>query len=192
MLKMRGGDSAPSRRPEPGEGGYTLVEVLVATALAIGLLGTAGMLFTTSIQSQPKASTRTMHLQQARTTVERLTRELRQGSTVSSGSAAQLSIITYVPRATCGGPAADTSRQCRVTYTCSAGTCSRVEANPDGTSQGPSTVVVTGLADTNVFSYSPSVTSPTFVGVRMSFDAGDGEDSITLEDGVALRNPGTV
>ena len=180
------------RRPPAREGGYTLVEVLVATALAIGLLGTAGMLFTASIQSQPKASTRTMHLQQARTTVERLTRELRQGSTVTSGSAAQLSIVTYVAGACGGGPPAATARECEVTYTCSSGTCSRVEATPDGTSSGPSTVVVTGLADSNVFSYSPSVTSPTYVGVRLSFDAGDGEDSITLEDGVALRNPGSV
>jgi hypothetical protein len=149
--------------------------------MTIGLvvMGAGVMMFTAAIGSQPKQSARLDKVQDARTTSERIVRELRQGSDAPTATSSQLSIETY-----CGGGASP----CRVTYTCTAGTCTRVEAQPDGTSPGPATAVVSGLSNTIVFSYSPSSSAPRWVGITLQFPAEGGDDAITVEDGAALRN----
>jgi hypothetical protein len=162
----------------------------MASVIGLALLGSATMVFTTAIQSQPRASSRNTDIIQARTTMERITRELRQGWSVPSAGPTQLSILTYVKSATCGGAYSTTSRACRVTYTCSSTSCTRVEANPDGTGTGPSQTVISGFSGPNAFTYSPSSSDPSYVGVEISYPADGGGDTITLEDGVALRNPG--
>jgi Tfp pilus assembly protein PilW len=169
--------------------GFTLVEVLVATTLAMIVLGAGVLMFTAAIQSQPQASARAAKVQQARTTVERIIRELRQGWGAPTATASQLAILTYVPHTTCGGTTTGAATACRVTYTCASGTCTRVEANADGTAPGPSQRVVSGLSSSNVFSYTFNSAGPTWVGVTLAFPAGNGDDAITVEDGAALRNP---
>ena len=62
----------------------------------------------------------------ARTVMEQITREVRQGSQVFVGSATQLSLITYVDKASCGGETATTAIQCRVDYSCVSGACVRL------------------------------------------------------------------
>jgi prepilin-type N-terminal cleavage/methylation domain-containing protein len=172
------------------EQGFTLPELLVATVLGLLVIGAAVTAFTGAIQSQPRVNSQAGAIQQARTTMERITRELRQGSSVPSATASQLSIITYVDSATCGGAASTTAISCRVTYSCSSGTCTRTEAKPDGTLPGPAVRVVSGLSSDNVFSYTaPSSTAPAYVGVTLALPATGGTDAITLSDGAALRNP---
>ncbi len=171
------------------EGGWTLIEMLVASALGLVVVGTCVMIFTATLKSEPRAASRGGDIQNARFTMEQLTRELRQGSSVPVATSTQLSIVTYVQSATCGGAAATTALSCRVTYNCSTGTCTRTEANPDGSGGGPARQVVTGLASSNVFSYTPSAADPSFIGLNFSFPADNGDDSITLRDGVSLRNP---
>jgi Tfp pilus assembly protein PilW len=168
-------------------GGFTLVEMLVATVLSMIVIGGAVMAFTASIRSQPRIDSQANAIQQARTTMERLVRELRQGSSVSNASASQLSIVTYVD-STCSGAAASTATQCRVTYACSSGTCTRRLAKPDGSSPTSAVRVVSGLSSSTVFSYSPSAAAAAYVGVTLSFPAQDGNNAITLTDGAALRN----
>ncbi len=119
--------------------------------------------------------------------MERMTRELRQGATVQTATATQLSIVTYVHSQTCGGSSASTAIPCRVTYTCTAGACTRTEAKPDGTSPGPAVTVVSGLQNSNVFTYSPNSRAPAYVGVSFAFAAG-GQNAITLS---AAPRPGT-
>jgi type II secretory pathway pseudopilin PulG len=171
------------------EDGYTLVEVLVAATLALVVIGAGVFVFTAAVRSQPKASARGVQVQHARTATEAIVRELRQGWQVPTATATQLSLLTYVKSATCGGATATTAIPCRVTYTCAAGACTRVEANPDGSAPGPSRTVVSGLSSNSVFSYSPSPTAPTWIGVTLAFPTGSGDDAITVEDGAALRNP---
>ena len=163
------------------ERGFTLPELLMATVLGLLVIGAAVTAFTSAIQSQPRINSQAAAIQQARTTMERITRELRQGSSVPSASASQLSIVTYVHSATCGGAASNSSISCRVTYSCSAGACTRTEAQPDGTSPGPAVQVVSGLSSTNVFSYTPPTsTAPAYVGVTLAFPAKGGTDAINL------------
>ena len=93
-----------------------------------------------------------------------------RGRSVPSATASQLSIVTYVNSATCGGAAATSSIAAESTYTCSAGACTRTEAKPDGTAPGPAVQVVSGLSSANVFSYTPPTsTAPAYVGVTLSF-----------------------
>jgi prepilin-type N-terminal cleavage/methylation domain-containing protein len=173
------------------EGGFTLIELLIATALGLVVIGAALTVFIGGIRSQPRAASKAAALEGARVTVDRITRELRQGLEIPAGttpSASKLSIVTYVKAATCGGTAGGTSIPCRVTYSCSGETCTRVVAAPDGSAPGPSERVATGLSSPNVFSYTPNATAPTYVGVSFSF-ATKGEP-VTLGDGAALRNVG--
>jgi prepilin-type N-terminal cleavage/methylation domain-containing protein len=170
------------------ERGMTLPELLIAITIGLVVLGAAVTVFSTAARSQPRVSERAGDIQRARTVIEQITRELRQGSMVTTASATQLSILTYVDKGSCGGATATTAIQCLVDYTCTAGACTRTERNPDGTGTAAGVQVVAGLASTNVFSYSPSEAAPGFVRVELSFPAGDGEDSISLGDGAALRN----
>ena len=172
------------------EEGFTLVELLVATTIGLVVVGVAVMVFTAGLHSQSRATSESSAVQQARTAMERIVRELRQGSGIVAGTtptAAQLSFVTYVD-STCAGGASSTANQCSVTYSCAGGTCTRRVATPTGASPGPAAQVVTGLASNNVFSYSPSASAPTYVTVNLAFPDNGGGNAITLSDGAAFRN----
>lgn len=171
------------------ERGLTLVELMIAAALGLVVIGGALTMFVSTIRSQPRDTSKVAAIQQARTTVDRITRELRQGlEIVPTPSSTQLGIVTYVKAATCGGAAASTSIPCRVTYSCSGTTCTRVVAQPNGSAPGPAVKVASGLAGASVFSYEPSAADPSYVGVSFAFSSSGGQP-FTLRDGVTLRNP---
>jgi prepilin-type N-terminal cleavage/methylation domain-containing protein len=174
------------------EDGFTLVELLTASVVGLLVVGIGTTMFVTAVRSQPGLTARDDAIFQARFTTERLVRELRQGGTVYTATAATLSFLTYVHSATCGGASSTTAIQCRVTYTCSpSGSCNRVEANPDGTNAGAARTVVSGLSSGNVFTYSPSTTSPTYIGATFVFPGQNGHDAITVSDGAALMDRAT-
>jgi Tfp pilus assembly protein PilW len=169
--------------------GFSFVELLVAATLGLIVCGIGVTLLTASVNSQPEVSERAGEIQRARTVMEQITREVRQGSHVFTGSTSQLTLITYVDKASCGGAAATTAIQCRVDYSCSSGTCTRTERNPNGSGSATGREVVSGLSGSNVFNYSPASGDPEYIGMTMAFPASADEDAITLKDGVALRNP---
>jgi type II secretory pathway pseudopilin PulG len=184
----------------PSEEGFTLVELVIATALGLFVLGAAVSVFTAGITSQPRIDQRAAQIQQARTMSERITRELRQGSNASSADPAQLMILTYVQQSTYCNQAAtpgSSIARCRVFYQCTpngaTSACSRTECPPAlltvGTGCGPWTTVVSGLMTNQVFTFSPRTPGQAYVGIRLPFPATNGEDAITIQDGVALRNP---
>jgi Tfp pilus assembly protein PilV len=170
------------------ERGLTLVELMIAASVGLIVVGGALAMFISAVRSEPRTASKTAAIQQARFTVDRITRELRQGEDVSTHQSNKLAILTYVKAATCGGAAATTSIPCEVTYTCSAGKCTRLVAPPNGIPPGPAVQVASGLASDDVFTYLPvGSPEPTYVGVSLSF-ASEGQP-VTLTDGVALRNP---
>ena len=156
--------------------------------MSLVVIGAAVAFFTAAIHSEPRISARSAKIQEARAFAERISRELRQGWGTPTATPSQLSIVTSVPRTTCAGSTIGAARPCRVTYTCATTGCTRVVANADGTGAGAAVKVVGPLSSSSVFSYSPSAAAPTFLGLRLVFPAEAGEDAITLEDGVALRN----
>jgi type IV pilus assembly protein PilW len=167
------------------QSGLTLVELLVASMLGLLVVGAGLSIFIGAVRSEPRTSSKVAAIQQARFTVDRIVRELRQGWDATA-SPSQLSMTTYVKAVSCNGPVAGTAIPCKVTYTCAGEACTRVVAQPDGSAPGPAVQVAGGLASANVFSPAP-LTEPTYVGVTFAF-ATDGEP-FTLGDGAALRNP---
>jgi Tfp pilus assembly protein PilW len=177
-----------------GDDGLTLPELLVATLIGLMVVGAGVTVFASAVRSQPQISDRNAAIQQARTMAETVTRELRQGSNATTTSGGNLAILTYVPHAACGSTATGPATRCKIFYSCSsAGTCTRTECPPNftaaGDACGPTRTVVTGLADDNVFTFSPRVPGEAYVDVRLAFPAANGDDAITMQDGVALRNP---
>jgi type II secretory pathway pseudopilin PulG len=172
------------RREEPG---LTLVELLIAATVGLVVVGGALAMLAGAIRSEPRTASKVVAIQQARSAVDRITRELRQGLETPTAMESELAIVTYVKAATCGGVPASTSIPCRVTYKCSAGKCTRTVAQPNGSAPGPTVQVVSGLTSSNTFTYSPSKIDPTYVGVTFALDS-DGQP-VVLSDGVALRNP---
>lgn len=172
-----------------GQEGFTLPELLMATVLGLLVVGVAATVFSAAVRSQPGLTKRGDAISQARFTMERLTRELRQGASVYTATPTQLSFLTYVDSDPCAGAHSSTANACRVTYTCTTTACTRVEAKPDGTSPGGAVTVVSGLSSGNVFSYSPSTTAPMYIGATFTFPGQNGDDAITVSDGAALRNP---
>jgi type II secretory pathway pseudopilin PulG len=171
-----------------GASGHTLVELLVAASIFLLLLGAGLAVLPMVLRSEPRISERAAHIQQARALIERLTRELRQGSGVESATSTGLQFLTYVRRTECGSSTVDEPAiQCRVTYSCQGGACTRTERNPDGTGSAAPVQLVGGLQSAS-FTYLPSPVAPEYVTVRLAFPAEGGDDAVTLEDGANLRN----
>ncbi len=164
----------------------------MATVLGLLVVGVAATVFTAAVRSQPGLERRGDAISQARFTMERLIRELRQGATVYTATPTQLSFSTYVDSASCGGAPYSSSMLCRVSYTCTATACTRVEAQPDGTGPGSPVTVVSGLSSGDVFSYSPSTGAPRYIVATFTFPGQNGDDAITVSDGAALRNPASA
>lgn len=182
--------SARKRRGDglAAESGYTLVELLVVAVLGVFVLGVGTTVLITMVQGQPERSARAAKVGQARSLVESITRDVRQGYGVTAATATRLDVLTWVNRPSCGSTAtSSTSIQCKVSYQCTSGTCTRAEVAPNAS---PSTglTLISGLTPGDVFSYTPTAASPTWVGVKLIFPGDSADDAITIEDGVALRN----
>ena len=178
------------------ERGVSMVELLVFTMMLLVVLGAGMTLLIVAVRSQPRISDRDFAIQQGRVLQERFARELRQSSLVEQTPAPTSSSITfdtYVRRTQCGGAVeTDPTKPaiaCKVTYTCTAGACDRTEAPLPG-QPGTTTTeqLVSGLSSSAVFGYSPDSTNPDYVTMRLVFPAEGGDDAVTLEDGVDLRN----
>jgi hypothetical protein len=187
------------------QSGVTFPEITVAIALAMttGAVGLTIVMF--SVRAEPTRSDRAADIADARAMVERIGREVRQGETIETATPTELTLLTNVPGPSCtsstgGGP----SVLCRVTYSCSA-TCTRTVRNADGTGGAPAEVLVSGLTGGAVFTYptsiyssvpcpvpegasAPSTSNPEYVCLELAFPAENGDDSVTLTDGVSLRN----
>lgn len=184
----RVGDTAEALRRS--ERGYTLIELLVAAMIGMVVLGGAVTVFVGAVRSEPRTASKVAAIQQGRTGVERITRELRQGLDVLDAptpTSSQLSLITYVKQSSCAGPPAGSSIACLVTYNCMADECTRTVEEPDESASGPAVRVVSGLSSTDVFSYSPSSSDPTYVGVELSLTTQEG-GPVVIADGAVLRN----
>lgn len=186
------------------EAGLTLVELLVASAMSVILLGAVGSMVISSVRTQPQVSKRAQNVSSARWVLERLTREIRNGIRVDVATASKVSFLTYVRRTACGGstalPSGTPAIKCEVTYECTTTYCSRIEAN-DGVYTGTPTKIFSGINSSSVFCYVPSTESDsltcgtaastkgtTYVGVSLRIPNPSGPSNLTVSDGASLRN----
>jgi hypothetical protein len=163
----------------------------------LGLFAIVVTALTSILRAEPSISGRAHSIQKARTSVERMMRELRVAYKVEQAGSNQLTVLTFSRNSVCGDPGAgllpstSPAKQCRVTYSCadSAGTvvCNRSEGPLLGTG-GTTREFVRGISSRDVFTYVPNASSPDHVDIRLVFPAQIGDDAITLDDGADLRN----
>jgi len=176
------------------EAGLTLVELLVAAAMSVIIVGAAATMLISAVRQQPKLSKKNQEITTARYVLERMTREIRNGVVVYQEPAptgSQVSFRTQLRRTTCGGPVQESasapSIECRVTYSCTTTECTRTETAPEVESGGTPTTIVSGLDSSQVFNYEPSAEEPTYVGVTLHIANPEGEGDLTVTDGAGLR-----
>jgi Tfp pilus assembly protein PilV len=176
------------------EAGLTLIELVVASALSIVLLGAIGSMLVSTVRQQPKASQKAADIQTARWVLERMTRELRNGISVHVAGASSVSFETYVRHTACGSSTSSAPSaspiKCEVRYSCASNTCTRIETAPGVVAGGVPSPIFSGLSNSSsVFSYLPNTTAPTFVRVTLSLPSPTGGDgATTVSDGASLRN----
>jgi len=187
-----------------GEGGFTLVELLVASAMSVVLLGAISSMVLSAMRTQPKISRSAQNISSGRWVLDRMTRELRNGIRVDQATASKLSFLTYVRHTICGGTvmlsSTAPSSKCEVTYQCSTTGCTRTEA-ADGVYTGTPQTLFTGINSSNVFCYIPSAEADpltcgtakaaaevTYAGIRLRLPDPSGVGSLTVSDGASLRN----
>jgi prepilin-type N-terminal cleavage/methylation domain-containing protein len=180
------------RRIRGDQRGLTLIELLVASAMGVVVMGAAASLVISAVRDQPKISQQADNVSTARWVLARMTRELRNGVAVKKeATASRVSFETYVRHATCGGSAVLASNEpaklCTVTYECNTTTCSRTES-PPGSTAGTPTRLFSGINTNQVFSYSPNAGEPTYVKVTLRMPNPSGSGALTLSDGASLRN----
>jgi len=179
------------------EAGMTLVELLVASAMSVVLLGAVGAMVISAMRAQPDLSKKSQNVSTARWVLERLTREIRNGVKIDNATTSSVSFQTYVRHTTCGAttpsPGTSSSIRCEVTYSCTSTTCTRTETAPEVLTGGTPRTIFSGINDANVFSYSPpGLTLPpgplTYIGIELHFPNPDGPEALTVSDGASMRN----
>jgi Tfp pilus assembly protein PilW len=173
------------------EAGLTLVELLVAAAMSVILVGAACAMLISAVREQPKLSKKDQNITTARYVLERMTREIRNGTAVQTATGSEVSFTTQVRRTACGGPVQENqslpSIECQVTYRCTTTECTRTETEPEVSTGGTPTTVVSGLDSSNVFNYEPSEEEPTFIGITLHIANPEGAGELTVTDGAGLR-----
>lgn len=191
-------------RTRDGEAGMTLIELLVAMIMGIVVVGGATTMLISILHAQPDQSKQAQNVSTARYELERMTRELRDGVSVTASAPNSVSFVARVRRTACGGSVPTSSKapsiQCQIVYSCTTSTCTRTEREVGKTSGGTTATVVTGISSSEVFCFVPSSnsdptqcgtakpgTSPTYVGVTLRVPNPSGSGSLTVSDGASLR-----
>jgi type II secretory pathway pseudopilin PulG len=177
------------------EGGFTLIELLVAAGMGVVLMGAVVSLVIGAVKYQPQISEKAENVTTARWVLERMTREMRSGERIESGSSSQLVFIAYERHSPCGSSTMLTAGQpavpCKITYSCTTTSCSRTEAAPGSpVGSGTTQQLFSGINSNQVFSFPQGVktTEATYVKVTFRVPDPQGKGSLTISDGASLRN----
>jgi hypothetical protein len=157
--------------------------VLIATVAALIVVGAAMSLSIIALHAEPQISGRADRVNQARNTLERMTRELRQTYSVQVAGSTELSFFTYERVA-----GSTTATQRFVSYRCDAGQCIRREGPVGQPLPETGTIVADGVTNSDVFDYQPNTIRPEDVEIRFVLSIPHQSNTITVDDGVNLRN----
>jgi prepilin-type N-terminal cleavage/methylation domain-containing protein len=162
--------------------GFTMIELLVATAMMVIICGAAVTMLISVMKTQPRDSERADQIGTARNAIEKLTADIRQGEKATLSGTSGVTLTTY-----CDGSAG--TSKCQVTYACGTepGVTPTRYACTRKVDNEPARPDLTGLASSEVFS-GDGRSEPRYVGVKVQLPT-PGEESVTvLEDGAALHN----
>jgi type II secretory pathway pseudopilin PulG len=189
-----------------GEAGMTLIELLVATIMGVIVVGGATAMLISAVRDQPKQQKQAENIDTARFELERMTREIRNGVSVTTSAPNSVSFVARLRRTeSCDGSVpTDPSApmvQCQIVYSCTTSSCTRTERKVGQTSGGITQTIVTGIDSAEVFCFVPSTkedatecgsaqtsNSPTYVGITLNVPNPSGPGSLTVSDGSSLRS----
>jgi Tfp pilus assembly protein PilW len=189
----------PSFQAQSDQSGYSMIELIIAAAMMLVVLGAVVSLLLSSMRAQPEITDRAHQIGEARNALEDLTVDIRQGfSATYVDDPTRISLETICDEAP--------TTRCTVEYDCNlpeAGGTFGCTRTVDSTEE----ILVTGLASSNVFCVTPSTGDPeseapkdsdcweesngeppTYVGVKIEFPAGEQDGNTVLEGGAALHN----
>ncbi|HST69394.1 MAG TPA: hypothetical protein VLI94_07025 [Solirubrobacterales bacterium] len=173
------------------ESGLTLIELLVAAAMSVVIVGAGASMMISAVRKQPELSERSQKVTEVRYVQERMTKELRNGIRVDEAEPTTVSFVTRVRTSACGGGVPldpdDPAINCQVTYDCSSGSaCTRAEAAEGVVGGGTPKQLIDDLESGAVFEYFPDE-EPTYVGMIFRIANPGGSGSLTVSDGASLR-----
>jgi hypothetical protein len=176
------------------ERGLTLIELLLAAAMSVVVVGAGTSMLISAVRTQPQLSERSQKVTEVRWVQERMTKELRNGIRVDEATSTVVSFVTRVRTTACGAGAplsSDTPAiDCQVTYDCSSGVaCTRAEAAEGLVGGGTPRPLIGDLESGAVFDYFPSKEEPTYVGIVLRIPNPGGSSALTVSDGASLRTP---
>lgn len=157
--------------PRP-DAGYTIVELTVTIAIFSIVLASLVGVFISVQRSQAYVSDRTESLDNLRLAMDRLSKEVRQTTTVTAKTATSLAITTFV-----AGSAED------ITWAVVGGTLTRTDQ------WGASATVLRNVTNSDVFTYTPATGRPVVVAVRLQTRPAQSPDTLLeLTSEIRLRN----
>jgi len=187
------------------EAGLTLIEMLVAMMMSVIIVAASTAMLISSVKDQPALSRKAQDVTTARWQLERIVREVRNGVKVETATPSEVSFLASVRRASCGGgalanPTAEAIK-CRITFRCSAASCTRTESSRDGLVSGTTTTALSGVGNPqSLFCFVPSSEpdpvecgpaqaekTPTYIGVNLEVPNPEGPGLLTISDGATLR-----
>ncbi len=162
--------------PEHGSGGFTILEQVITCGLLLLVLGVIFSALDSVTKSEAYSSDRTAALDDMRLTLNRMTRELRQASSVNeaTSTSSRIEFETY------GGGAMR-----RVVYVLTGTVLTR------SVNSAPAIPVLTGIAATNLFTYvsAPPVPGAQWVQINLRVHPKRTPETIlVLDSEVNLRN----
>jgi Tfp pilus assembly protein PilW len=162
-----------ARRAELDEHGTSLIELLFALALLTIVVVAFGSSFLSVQKSDAYVQGRSQSLDEMRVTINRMTRDLRQGASfVGQPTASDVTVRTYV-----NGVARD------VRYQVSGSDLLRSVGG------GTPVALQHGVVTPDIFTFAPDTTNPQVVTITLQVEPSNAPDTtVTLESEVRLRN----
>ena len=165
------------------ESGLTLIEVLVAAPLATMLIFATMTLYMAGVSSQSRTASRSESLTQQRLGLERITRELRPATTFLFVSSQVIEFDSWIR------PPGGSAVQRRVRIDCSeSSSCTRTGGPKGGPVSGQAAVLITDVQNSDIFLPSPNFLTPNYVDITLRVRVKGETRTITMRDGVDLRN----
>jgi type II secretory pathway pseudopilin PulG len=163
------------------ESGFQLIELVLAAALLAVALGAVLALLDVTAQEAPRHTERGQAIREAETGLERMTREIRQASTVTINSSRSVDLRTWVRVG--GGTAIERT----VRFDCSTDKCLRSEGPVGGGLTGGE-VLVSGVSNSDIFTPTPSSGTPTYLAVKLALNVERNDKPYYVYDGAEMRN----
>ena len=154
------------------EDGFSLIEITITVSIFTIVLASLIGVFISIQRSQAYVTDRSESMDSLRIAMDRLSKEVRQATTVGTHSATSLQMVTFV-----GGSAE------QITWAVAGGTLTRTDE------WGASTVALEEVTNTNIFTYTPATGQPTIIAVRLEMRPAQSPDILLeLTSEIRLRN----